>query len=269
MNLVCWQVWGGASKLLNRSGREAKRVSPNRPVEHREKAIIPMVGSDSVYAKPPLTAWADSFIFAGISALLLLIANLFPHYWYFSFFALIPFLYKIIKASPRESLRLGLFFGLSFFSATLIDSLVISPIPSMLKLISGTVLFALFGWIVGWARQKWGFNPSIVALLWMGLEIGLVKFGFAGGLFGKAEFSHPFLHGMVGLLGFLVVSALIVLVNSLLVLAIVETLELTRLKRTTVQEEEKKWDFFFTRNLFTEKVYVVPEGRAPPFVVVY
>ena len=226
-----------------------------------------MADSDSVCIKPLLAAWAESFIFAGSSALLLLVANLFPQYWYFSFFALIPFLYKIIKASPSESLRLGLLFGFSFFSATLTDSFVISPLPSVLKLISGTALFTLFGWTVGWARQKWGFNPSIVALLWMGLEIGLIKFGFVGGLFGEAEFSHPFLHGMVGLLGFLVVSALIVLLNSLLVLAIVETIELTRPKRTTVQEEEKKWDFFFTRNLFTEKVYVVPEGRAPPLSI--
>jgi hypothetical protein len=121
----------------------------------------------------------------------LLLANLFPNYWYFSFFALVPFLLKIIKASPGESLRLGFLFGLSFFTVSVIDSLTISPASSVLKLLSGIGLFALFGWAVGYARNRWGFNPSIVAVLWVGLEVGLVKLSFVSGIFGRAEFSHP------------------------------------------------------------------------------
>ncbi|MGB2981514.1 MAG: hypothetical protein WBC77_09725, partial [Candidatus Zixiibacteriota bacterium] len=74
-----------------------------------------------------LATWARSFIFAGGSALLLLVANLFPDYWYFSFFALTPFLYRIIKATPGESFRLGLLFGLSFFGASATGWLGISP----------------------------------------------------------------------------------------------------------------------------------------------
>jgi len=224
-----------------------------------------------IHAKPPLVIWAESFIFAGTSALLLLIANLFPDYWYFSFFALTPFLYRIIKATPKESLRLGFLFGLSFFSVSLIDLRIGSPVPSVLILLFGTILFALFGWAVGWARKHWGFNPSIVALLWVGLEIGLVKLGCAqslglgmGGLFGKAELSHPLLHGLAGLFGFLTVSAIIVLLNSLLVLLIVNTLELTRPRGKTIQEEKRIWDLSSTPGLFAQKVYLVPEGRAPP-----
>ncbi len=73
--------------------------------------------SDRVCDKPLLAFWAESFIFAGSSAILLLIANLFSSCWYFSFFALAPFLYRIIKAAPIESLRLGSLLGLSFFGA--------------------------------------------------------------------------------------------------------------------------------------------------------
>jgi hypothetical protein len=51
-----------------------------------------------------------------------------------------------------------------------------------------------------------------------------------------------------------------------LVLAIIETLKLTRPKGKTVQEEGK-WELSFIPNLFAEKVYLVPEGRAPPFMV--
>jgi apolipoprotein N-acyltransferase len=222
-----------------------------------------------IHAKPPLVTWAESFIFAGTSALLLLIANLFPDYWYFSFFALTPFLYRIIKASPSESLRLGILFGLSFFAVSEFGSIgfvgAIHESP-LLKSIFGTGLFALFGWIVGWARKRWGFNPSIVALLWVGLEIGLVKLGFVEGLLGKAELSHPFFSGLVALFGFLTVSAIIVLFNSLLVLLFIKTLEVTRPRGKVVQEEEKIWNLLSTPGFFPQKVYLVPEGRAPPCI---
>jgi hypothetical protein len=244
------------------------------------------------FSKPPLVTWAESFIFAGTSALLLLIANFFPGYWYFSFFALTPFLYRTIKATPKESLRLGFLFGLSFFSVSEFGSIgFVGAIPRLWRdashelplLISGTLLFALFGWAVGWARKRWGFAPSIVALLWVGLEIGLVKLGMnqngsdlgfthnlgfgIGGFFGKAELSHPLLHALTGLFGFITVSAVIVLLNSLLVLAIIKTLELKRPRGKTIQEKKRIWDFSSTPGLFAQKVYLVPEGRAPPYII--
>lgn len=153
---------------------------------------------------------------------------------------------------------------------------MISPLSSVLKLLSGTALFALFGWSVGWARERWGFTPSIVAVFWVGLEIGLVKLGLAGGLvvnevnllLGEAGFSQPFLHSLVGLFGFLTVSAIIVLLNSLLVLAIVKTLEMTRPRGKTVAEDERILELFFIPGLSAQKVYLVPESRAPPYIIV-
>mgnify|MGYP001587680028 CR=1 FL=1 len=127
-------------------------------------------------------------------------------------------------------------------------------------------LFALFSWSIGWAKNRWGFNPSIVVVFWVGLEIVLMKLGFTGGLLGKIEFSNPLFHGLVGLFGFLIVSAIIVLLNSLLILAIVKTLEATRPKENTEDEVKRKWQLSFTRNFSTKKVYVVPEGRAPPLI---
>ena len=267
MRFESTQMRGGARGSSHLSWGTSKEENTPQSIEytarHRGLALS-KIGAKSACIKPLLATWAESFIFAGSSALLLLFANLFPDYWYFSFLALVPFLLKIIKASPGESLRLGVLLGLSFFSVSVADSIAISPLPSALKLLSGTGLFALFGWTVGWARNRWGFNPSIVAVLWVGLEIGLVKLGFASGIFGKAEFSHPFLHGLVGLFGFLVASAVIVLLNSLLVLAIIKTLELTRPKGKALKRNERIWQPPFTRNFFAEKVYIVPEGRAPP-----
>lgn len=217
---------------------------------------------------PPLVTWAESFIFAGSSALLLLVANLFPEHWYASFFALTPFLYRIITTPPMESLRLGLLFGFSFFAVSVIDSPESSPIlTSILKLLSGTGLFVLFSWAVGWARKRWGFNPAIVALLWVGLEMGFVKLGFITGLFGEAEPSHPFLGGMVALFGFLTVSAIIVLLNSLLVLLIIKTLAIKIPGEKTVQEDQRTLDLLSAPGILAQRIYLVPEGRAPPCII--
>jgi len=163
---------------------------------------------------------------------------------------------------------LGFLFGLSFFGVSLVNSQISSSLPPFLNLVFGTGLFTIFGWTVGWARKRWGFNPSIVALLWVGLEIGLVKLGFVDGLLGKAELSHPFVGGLVGLFGFLAVSAIIVLLNSVLALLIVKTLEVAGHRGRTVQEDKKIWDFSFTPGPFAQKVYLVPDGRAPPYTTI-
>jgi apolipoprotein N-acyltransferase len=213
------------------------------------------------------TIWIRDFVFSGSSALLLSIAHLFPGYWYFSLFALIPFLYRIIQASPRESLRLGFLFGLSFFGVGAINSLEISTLASLFKLLSGTALFAIFGWTVGYSRQRWGFNPSLVAVLWAGLELGLVKIGFTGGLLGETGFSHPFLNSLVGLFGLLAASAVIVLLNSLLAITITKVIEAVRNTVNLALEEVRIWNFLFVFDFPTEKIYMVPEGRAPPYQI--
>jgi len=94
--------------------------------------------------------------------------------------------------------------------------------------------------------------------------MGLMKLGFVGGLLGEAGLSHSFFGGLVALFGFLAVSAIIVLLNSLLVLAIVKTLQVTRPRGRAVQEDERISDLFSTSGLFAQRVYLIPEGRAPP-----
>jgi len=210
------------------------------------------------------STWADSFVFAGGSALLLLLVNLFPEFWYFSFFALTPLLYRLIKATPGESLRLGFLFGVSYFSISVLHSVIVSPVPALVKLACGTTLFALFGWAVGLARHRWGFNPAFVALLWVGLEMGLLKLQFVNGLLGSVEPSHSFLGGLIALFGFLAAAAIIAFLNSLLVLAIVKILTIRNPRGKSAKEDQRFWGFFFAPGVSSQKVYLVPEGRAPP-----
>lgn len=244
-----------------------RRRDAIRPVEgdlHQSRIALTRLPPGQRQDDPPLAVWAQSFMFAGGSAFLLLAANLFLDYWYLFFLALTPFLYRVIKASPVESLRLGFLLGLSFFGASSSVELMASPVDSLIRLGAGTALFSLFGWAVGSARARWGFNPATVALLWLALQMALVKFGFTGGLLGETSLSHPFMHSLIGLFGFLAVSALVVFFNSLLVLAIVKTLEAARSLDASRQTETRRWNLLFVRNLFVEKVYLVPEERAPP-----
>lgn len=214
--------------------------------------------------QPPLATWCESFVCAGGSAFLLNVALVLTDWWFVSFFALAPFLYRIIKATSMECLRLGFLFGLSFFSIAAIDSLMVSPFSFVLKLLSGTGFFALFGWAVGCARQRWGFSPFVLVFLWIGLEMGLVKLGFVGGVLGEIGFSHPIFGSLVALFGFVTVSAIIVLFNSLLILAIVKRMKVAGLRHKIVQEDERTIHFFSIRGLFTQRIHLIPEGRAPP-----
>ena len=207
---------------------------------------------------------AGNFLFAGSSAFLLLVANLVPHYWYLSFFALIPFLYRIIRLDAQGALQLGLFFGFSFFSIYKLPDLFAAPLRTILAVCLGTVLFAIFAWADARAKEKFGFNPLFVALLWVLFELGLIKF-----LAEENSYFHPstslgVFDGLSVLFGFLAVSFVIVLVNSLLVFAIEKTVSLAKARGQGVWENESVWDLASIPGLFAQKVYLIPSVRSPP-----
>jgi hypothetical protein len=52
-----------------------------------------------------------------------------------------------------------------------------------------------------------------------------------------------------------------------LVLVIVKTIQLTRPRAKTVQEQRRKWDISSAPGFLGQRVYLVPEGRAPPCMV--
>lgn len=228
--------------------------------------------SDSVKkgrGKPPIGGLAGNFLFAGSSALFLLVANLVPHYWYLSFFALIPFLYHIIRLNALGALQLGLFFGFSYFSIYKLPDLFAVPLLTVLTVSLGAVLFALFGWAVAHTKECFGFNPLFVALLWVLFELALIKVTTVGTDVGANLQLRPsgFFHGLSVLFGFLAVSFVIVLVNSILVFAIEKTVSLAKARGQGVWENESVWDLAPIPRLFAQKVYPTPQNRGPPLVL--
>jgi apolipoprotein N-acyltransferase len=208
--------------------------------------------------------WAESFTFAGASACLLLVARLLPSYWYLSLVALLPFLARVYRASAKEALRLGFLLGFTFFLVSGLNTLPLTPFLSIAKILAGAALFAAFGGAVGWTRQRWGFNPTIVALLWVAFELGLTKLGFVNSILGEAKFSGPFFHGLAALFGFLIISFIVVLCNLLIVAAIDKAISLAKARRFVRSMRERAWNLYSPTRFIAQKFYLVPEGRGPP-----
>ena len=211
-----------------------------------------------------LSNLAEDFIYTGTSALFLLVANLFPGYWYFSFIALFPFLWRVSKASPKQAFRLGFLLGLTFFTFWSLDALLVTPASAILKIIGGTLLFALWGWAVGFAKQVFGFNPIIVAALWVFFELGLIKLGYTSGLLTHSTPSTPFFLRLVTLFGFGVISFIVVLLNSLLVKVIEHAVKIFKATGIEFTAKEIFWCFVENHRVSPQRFFLIPQLRGPP-----
>lgn len=212
----------------------------------------------------PGIEWAEDFLFAGTSALLLLAAGLWPSLWYLSFLALVPFLHRVIRAAPRQALRLGFLLGISYFAVSLAGPFYLAPVATLARLTAATLALAGFGWAVGAARKHWGFNPLIPALLWVAFELILIRAGFAHGLLAELDVGWGFLSKAGVLCGFLAISFLIVLFNAVIVLAIETAVSAAQARGTVYPESKRLWDPYLVPGLVAQRLYLAAESRGPP-----
>jgi hypothetical protein len=236
----------------------------HRPPASDCRIINPHNRNHRMVGRCAMGGWAADFLFAGTSALLLLIVNIFESYWYLSLLAILPFTYKISKASLKSSIRLGLILGLSFFGTLAIDLLLLSPFRAGLRIFVGGALFALLGGSIGYVRRRWGFNPLLIALIWTGYEWLLIKLGLISSLFGSAEMTLPLFNTLSTIFGFLIVSLIIVLTNSLMLLAIQKTITLLKTGQPSLYYYEPSWKISFDTIIAIRNLSLIPEGRAPP-----
>ncbi len=212
-----------------------------------------------------VVVWAEDFLFAGSSALLLLLSCLWPDLWFLSFLALVPFLHRIVHAHPRQALRLGFLLGVSYFAINLANPLYTDPGATLLRLVIAIGLCAAFGWSVAMARRRWGFNPLLTALLWVVFELILIRAGFAHGLLAELDVGTGLLFRSGILFGFLAISFIVVLINAIVVQAIEKVISLARARGTVYPESERTWDPFLVPGLAAQKLYLAASNRAPPF----
>jgi len=214
-----------------------------------------------------LGAWAEDFIFAGASAALLLVVCLFKDYWYLSFLALLPFFYRISKSSFRSALRVGMLFGMTYFLNAEINSLMMQPGSAILNILAGIALCSILGMAINWAGRRWGANPLLISLIWVGFQFVDTRLMGGNTFFGNVEITLPFFNTLSTLFGFIIVSSIIVLANTILLLAVEKAFELERKRKHVISGGEKRCGFAQYRYILIDSVSLLPEGRAPPLFV--
>ncbi|MCJ7457534.1 MAG: hypothetical protein MUP17_00905, partial [candidate division Zixibacteria bacterium] len=128
----------------------------------------------------------------------------------------------------------------------------------------GTLLFALWGWGVGIAKQFFGFNPVIVSGLWVFFELALIKLGYTSGLLTHSTPTTPFILRLVTLFGFGIISFIVVLLNSLLIKAIEYVAKAFKAQTSEFSISELSWDFVKKCHLFSQRFFLIPQLRGPP-----
>ena len=218
-----------------------------------------------------LKQWAESFLFAGGSAFLLLIARLVPSLWFLSCIALLPFLYRMYYSNPNEAFLAGFLFGSSFFSVSFLHTVEDFQLVAFSKILLGAMVLSAFGASSSWMKKRWGLNPLLLAILWVIVELTIVRLGLSGGLLIVPPMVAPSspVHGIAMVFGFLIISGIIILLNSFLVLTIEKVLS----SRRDAQSELAQYEALYyllreMQRLFTRLLYNVPSERGPPLLKV-
>lgn len=141
-----------------------------------------------------------------------------------------------------------------------------APLAASGKFVGAVVLFTVFTGSLGWFRKRFGFNPVFIALFWTGLEYGLIKLGLSQGIFGQSGLSLPFFGALSTIFGFIIISFVIILINSLLVLAIDKVVKLVSASDSNIPLGEKGWSLGFLCEAGADNNFLIPESRGPPLL---
>lgn len=164
--------------------------------------------------------WTVSFLCAGSSALLISAAHAYPELWFFSLFALVPFLWRAIRGSLLESVVLGGMLGLSYAFVAFPIASWTSLGASVLTLVGLILLFAIYSAIVNRIKKRLGFNAIFIAASWLPLEYVISHYANLGNLFAVVSDESGLLFRFGSLFGLLMVSFVVVVVNTLILISV-------------------------------------------------
>ena len=206
----------------------------------------------------------EGFSFAGSSALLLSVAHLYPKFWYLSLLALIPFLWRTVRATLFESVVIGSLLATSYCLVAVPITAWVDPADFFRKLCILNALFVLYAVTVNRLARLIGFNAVLTALLWLPIEYALSNYADLGIIFAFSETDSTILIRIGSLFGVLMVSFAVVLINSLVYLSI-RRIAQTTTSRSDVCVDGSESRGFTSEILIFERHYSYDaDARAPP-----
>jgi apolipoprotein N-acyltransferase len=205
------------------------------------------------------------FLCAGSSAALLSISRIYPHLWFVSLFALVPFLWRSIRVTLPGSISLGSMLAISYFLVIIPFEDWINPTACLYKLILLIVLFALYGIIVNRTSRHIGFNAVAIAILWLPLEYALTRYAGKDGLFIFPKPDDSLAIRIGSLFGMLFISFIIVSINAWLLILIGQVIRQRKSETGYSSHAGEKADAP-EEKIIGQRAYSLPNRRAPPLI---
>ncbi len=208
----------------------------------------------------------SDFLYAGSTAALLSIAKLYPDYWFVTFIALVPFLWRCAGGNRQESIRVSILLALLYVFVTTNFWQTIHILPVATRLIVYISLFLTYGLFVSAVSNRIGFQAVYVAAFWIPIEYCLTFFLKWEPICTLPPDSSLFYIKFGSLFGLIMITFVIVFVN-VLIMAICESIVRSARRYNRSVSRRKYLSRFYECIIYCKhQYYSFPTGRGPPFL---
>ncbi|HWR83312.1 MAG TPA: hypothetical protein VN285_08415 [Candidatus Deferrimicrobium sp.] len=205
-----------------------------------------------------------SFLCAGSSALLLSFTHVRAENWWFSLFALAPFLWRAVEAGRAQAAICGFLLAISYGIVALpvetASSLTVQPSHFLCL----SALFALYALVVNWVGRRVGFNAIFIAALWLPLEFVLSRYAGFGSISSFSTSDSSLVSRGASLFGLLMISFVVLVVNSLILMVVRYAVQAVLSGSTLFRENDTDVCLYHRETLLERPCYYFPDRRAPP-----
>ncbi len=161
----------------------------------------------------------ENILYAGSSAIMLAFAHIHAELWFLALVAFVPFLKRLCQINRREAFSLGVILASSYLLATGLNELATHPVLFLLKFTSFNILLGLTSQAIHLVAHTIELTPSLLAASWLPVGYLLVQPVEIGDVLLSAYADSGITTGLTSLSGILLLSTVIVLGNTLILIA--------------------------------------------------
>ncbi len=206
----------------------------------------------------------EDFLGAGTSALILSVAHIYPAYWFISLFALLPLFWRLTRANLTRSVVLGISLAGCYAFVAFFAEVLLFPWTFLVKFLLLSLIFSAFAITVNRTKKYLGFNAFLIPFLWLPLEYVLSHYAHLGSIFAFPEVNSILLIRIGSLFGVLMISFVVVLINSLFLILLKRLVQALSSRKTLPVKEDKGLYPAFKHIILQKRWYDFHDPRAPP-----